>query len=234
VERAAAAAATSLAWYRSAHGLRSEIEIHTVLHWLRPRADMRVLDVGCGAGRVTIAIAPRVGSVTAVDISSASVEALRRYVAQHGLTNVAASVSDMNALDVPPGHYDRALAVQSLQHVPGKALRRDAVGRVFRALRPGGCFVTVNYRWGGMIAADKEGTHGDGRYRFAFAPTEIARLLRDAGFRRVSVGGCVNVPSRMERLAAISPRLLVRLDALLSRASLSRRMGLYLIATGTA
>jgi hypothetical protein len=38
----------------------------------------------------------------------------------------------------------------------------------------------------------------------------------------------------MERLAAVSPRLLVRLDALLSRASLSRRMGLYLIATSTA
>lgn len=48
-----------------------------------------VLDVGCGAGRFALSLAPRVRSVTAVDVSPAMLRALRRRGREAGITNVA-------------------------------------------------------------------------------------------------------------------------------------------------
>src|SRR5437867_2372810 len=98
VERGNATASKSLDWYRAAHGIRSDIEIQTVLSHLRLRPGLHVLDMGCGVGRITLAMAPRVRSVTAVDISPKNIEVLRRHASERGLTNITARVSDMNEL----------------------------------------------------------------------------------------------------------------------------------------
>ncbi|MGH7228417.1 MAG: class I SAM-dependent methyltransferase [Nitrospiraceae bacterium] len=232
VERGNATASRSLDWYRTTHGIRSDIEIQTVLSHLQLRPNFHVLDMGSGVGRITLAMAPRVQSVTAVDISPKNIEVLRRHASERGLTNITARASDMNELTLSGEQYDRAVAVQSIQHIPGAALRLDAVQRIRDALRPGGVFVMVNYRWGGMISDEKEGTHADGRYRYAYTPEEMQRSLRDAGFRRISVGGCINVPYRAEWIAKLAPWAFVRMDVYLSHIPLSCRSGKYLIATG--
>jgi FkbM family methyltransferase len=54
--------------------------------WLRP--ETRVLDVGAGAGRHVLSVAPRVQQVTAVEPSPAMREQLALGVAEAGLTNV--------------------------------------------------------------------------------------------------------------------------------------------------
>jgi len=108
------------------------------------------------------------------------------------------------------------------------------VRRIREALNPAGLFVTVNYRWGGSIADEKEGSHSDGRYRYSFTAEELRQLLSDAGFKWIKVGGCVNTPYRAERLVTLAPWAFVRLDAALSRLPVSCRTGHYVIASGRA
>jgi SAM-dependent methyltransferase len=234
IEAADASARTSLVWYRENHGVWSEIEVRTVLHHLRLRPEHGVLDVGCGAGRISLAIAPRVRSLTSVDISPGCIAALHASAAERGLRNIRGIASDLNDLETPPQSFDRAVAIEMLQHIPGAELRLDAVRRIRRALAPGGRFVTVNYRWGGMISDVKEGTHAEGRYRTAFTPDEITALLREAGFREIRVGGCVNTPYRLEPLVRRAPWLLMPLEVAFSHIALSARVGKYLIATALA
>lgn len=52
------------------------------------RSSSTVLDVGCGAGRFALSLAPRVRSVTAVDVSPAMLRALRHRGREAGISNV--------------------------------------------------------------------------------------------------------------------------------------------------
>ncbi len=95
---------------------------------LRPEFD--VVDLGCGIGRVSAAIAPRVRSVLGVDVSPAMIaEADRRCAA----ANVRfAIVEGSGLLPVPRGSADVVLAVDSfpylLQAGVAEAHLRDIAG----------------------------------------------------------------------------------------------------------
>lgn len=61
-----------------------------------------VLDVGAGTGRFTVALAPGVAAVTAVDPAERMLDVCRRQAAKLGLTNVALVHSKWEDADVEP------------------------------------------------------------------------------------------------------------------------------------
>lgn len=63
-----------------------------------------VLDVGAGTGRFTVAIAPRVAAVTAVDPAERMLDVCRRQATKLGLTNVALVHSKWEDAGVEPAH----------------------------------------------------------------------------------------------------------------------------------
>jgi SAM-dependent methyltransferase len=65
-------------------------------------ADSTVLDVGAGTGRHTLALAPNVARVTAVDPSPAMLGFLQEDVEAQALTNVTTVVAEWLAADVEP------------------------------------------------------------------------------------------------------------------------------------
>jgi SAM-dependent methyltransferase len=100
---------------------------------------MRVLEIGCGAGRVTRALAEVFGEVHAVDVSGEMVRLARRALA--GLPN--AFVYQNNGLDlsvVPPLDFDFAFSCIVFQHIPNLAVIESYVREVHRLLRPGALF----------------------------------------------------------------------------------------------
>lgn len=118
-----------------------------LLPHLRP--GLRLLDVGCGPGTVTLDLAARLdpGDVVGVDASPSVIEAAAKAAADAGTTNVTFLVGDAYALDVPDDSFDVVHAHQVLQHLsdPVAALRE-----MRRVTRPGGIVAVRDADYDGM------------------------------------------------------------------------------------
>lgn len=100
---------------------------------------MRVLEIGCGAGRLTRALGKLFGEVHAVDVSGEMVERARAAVAD--LPGV--HVYQNNGCDlsvIPPLEFDFAYSFIVFQHIPSRDIIENYVREVARLLRPGALF----------------------------------------------------------------------------------------------
>ena len=101
--------------------------------------DMRVLDFGCGAGRVTRALAKVFGEVHGVDISGEMVSIARNSLS--GFSNVHIHHSNGNDLEVLGDlFFDFAFAFSVFHHIPSKRAIADCIAEVGKHLRPGRLF----------------------------------------------------------------------------------------------
>ena len=114
------------------------------------RPGLSVLDIGCGPGTITADFAVRVapGRVTAVEQTEEALSLARAEVESRGLHNVAFTVSDVHALDLPDDTFDVVHAHQVLQHVadPVQALRE-----MRRVCVPGGVVAARDADYAGFI-----------------------------------------------------------------------------------
>jgi SAM-dependent methyltransferase len=173
----------------------------------------RVIDLGCGTGRVAVPLALRGDRVTAVDLSDPMLRATRDKAAAATVRVdcVRANLVELDGLR--NAAFDAALCLFStLGMVSGTDARQRVVGHAFRLLRPGGVFVLhVHSRWhhlrtaagrrwlltdasrrlrGRPDAGDWLMDHHDGRTGWAmhlFSRREAVGLLRAAGFAIVEV-----------------------------------------------
>jgi SAM-dependent methyltransferase len=105
----------------------------------RDPKQMRVLEIGCGAGRVTRALAEVFGEVHAVDVSGEMVALARQALAN----TPNAHVYQNNGMDlsvVPPLEFDFAFSCIVFQHIPSLAVIENYIREVHRLLRPGALF----------------------------------------------------------------------------------------------
>ncbi|OYW07756.1 MAG: hypothetical protein B7X34_10260 [Acidobacteriia bacterium 12-62-4] len=103
-----------------------------------PKA-MRVLEIGCGAARVTRALAGLFGEVHAVDISPEMVaqatKALENFPHAHVYQNNGTDLAV-----VPVAEFDFAFSTIVFQHIPSREVIENYVREVSRLLRPGALF----------------------------------------------------------------------------------------------
>jgi len=100
---------------------------------------MTVLEIGCGAGRVTHALAQTFGQVYGVDISGEMVRQARTALA--GLPNVHIFQNNGKDLDVLGStRFDFAFSSIVFQHIPSREVIESYVSAVRRRLRRGCLF----------------------------------------------------------------------------------------------
>jgi SAM-dependent methyltransferase len=134
----------------------------------------RVLDVGCGTGLLTAALAPFVGEVVAVDMSPARIALLR----DKRIANVEARCADIDG-DNPPwfGSFDLVVASCVCGALPSYP---TTMRRLARALRSGGVFA----QWDWLL--DDPDTDGDGltlaSVASAFEASGLTRVYIDHAF----------------------------------------------------
>jgi SAM-dependent methyltransferase len=118
------------------------------LPYLRP--GLRLLDVGCGPGAITLGLAELVqpGEVVGVDVQTSQVEDARRLAAERGVGNARFEVADVYRLPFPDGSFDAVFAHAVLMHLrePVRALQE-----MHRVLRPGGIAGLRDPDWGAEL-----------------------------------------------------------------------------------
>ena len=116
------------------------------------RSGERVVDIGCGSGKVPVVAAGFVapgGAAFGVD-ASAEMIALARQRAREANVEVDFRHAAMEDLPFPDESFDVVLSCQALHHVPRDA-KIQALTEMHRVLKPGGRLLLLDhgepYRW---------------------------------------------------------------------------------------
>ncbi len=131
-----------------AEGTREIVELLERHRCLDVPAGARVLDLGCGIGRIEVALAARVRSIVGIDVSEKMIAVATRRCA--GLSNVELRIASGRDLR---GHleasFDLVLASDSMPYLvqSGMALVDAHFAEVARVLRRGGAFVILNFSY---------------------------------------------------------------------------------------
>ena len=122
----------SLSGCRDAFGMLEEL--HPYL-----RADTKLLEIGCGIGRLLQFFAVLFDEVHGLDVSAEMVERGREFLAR--FPNAHLAVGDGRSLGVyDDASFDLVVSHHVFQHIPDKDVIRDYVREARRLLRPGGIF----------------------------------------------------------------------------------------------
>jgi ubiquinone/menaquinone biosynthesis C-methylase UbiE len=132
--------------------------------------DATVLDVGTGAGRIALALAPLCKRVVGVDREGDVIDEARRRAEASGIGNAEFVVADADVLDYA------ALVPEAPALVTAHLFLSDPlVARSARVLRPGGALAMVGFH----VDQWKETGRAS---RFAYDEERMRRVLEQEGF----------------------------------------------------
>ncbi|MGN6453191.1 MAG: bifunctional 2-polyprenyl-6-hydroxyphenol methylase/3-demethylubiquinol 3-O-methyltransferase UbiG, partial [Steroidobacteraceae bacterium] len=100
-----------------------------------PVAGRRVLDVGCGGGLLSEALARSGAQVCGIDLAPGMIEVARLHAAESGLAIDYRVASAEEVVQQQPGHFHVVTCMEMLEHVPDPAAMTATLARL---LAPGG------------------------------------------------------------------------------------------------
>ena len=173
------------------------------LEWIASRATLagaQVLDVGCGGGILSEALARRGAQVTAIDLADKPLREAELHLHESGLpVRYLRTSAEQHAAEAA-GTYDVVTCMELLEHVPEPT---STVAACAHLLKPGGqaFFSTINrnprsYLFA-VIGAEyvlgllPKGTHDYARF---IRPSELARAARASGLRVLEMTGLAYNP----------------------------------------
>jgi len=160
------------------------------LHWIDQHASLvgkRVLDVGCGGGILSEAMADLGAQVTGIDLSDKALKVAQLHLLESGRQVTYRKVAVEALAQEQPAHYDVVTCMEVLEHVPDPASQVAACGQL---VKPGGhvFFATINRNLKAFLFAIvgaeyvlgllPRGTH---EYAKLIKPSELSSMCRRAG-----------------------------------------------------
>ena len=163
-------------------------------------AEKKLLDIGCGGGLLTEAMAQRGALVTGIDMGEAPLEVARLHAESSGLTiDYRRTTAEQLAAEAPE-QFDVVTCLEMLEHVPDPA---QVINACFALVKPGGhvFFSTLNRTPKAYLMAVlgaeyvlrwlPRGTH---EYKKFIRPSELAAWSREAGLQVRDIAGIVYNP----------------------------------------
>ncbi|UZJ45255.1 bifunctional 2-polyprenyl-6-hydroxyphenol methylase/3-demethylubiquinol 3-O-methyltransferase UbiG [Marinimicrobium sp. C6131] len=165
-----------------------------------PVAGRKVLDVGCGGGILSEALAQRGAHVTGIDMGEAPLGVARLHARESGLNIDYRQMTAEALAEQEPGQYDIVTCLEMLEHVPDPA---SVIAACAALVKPGGhvYFSTINRNPKAYVFAIvgaeyvlkllPRGTHD---YRKFIRPSELSRWMRAAGLELKTLTGMTYNP----------------------------------------
>jgi 2-polyprenyl-6-hydroxyphenyl methylase / 3-demethylubiquinone-9 3-methyltransferase len=161
------------------------------LEWIQtlvPVKGLNVLDVGCGGGILSEAMARQgAAHVTGIDLAVKPLRVAQLHALEQGVTNITYREVATEALaQEAPGRFDVVTCMEMLEHVPKP---EDVVQAVSTLVKPGGWvfFSTLNRNPKSFLFAIVGAEHvlrllpkGTHDYAKFIKPSELAQAARDA------------------------------------------------------
>jgi 2-polyprenyl-6-hydroxyphenyl methylase / 3-demethylubiquinone-9 3-methyltransferase len=153
-----------------------------------------VLDLGCGGGFMSEALAARGAIVTAIDPAAGAISIAKRHAAAQGL-GIKYVVATGESVPLEDQSMDCVVCVDVLEHVADLNIVLDEVKRV---LKPGGMFLfdTINrtmlatlfvvYFGETILRLLPKGTHDPALF---IPPKQLRKLLEARGFTHIRMSG---------------------------------------------
>lgn len=175
------------------------------LRYVADRAPLdgaRVLDVGCGAGLLSEAMARAGARVSAIDLAPELVRIARLHALEGGVDVDYRVQAVEEAAAAEPASFDVVTCMEMIEHVPDAL---SVVRACAQALRPGGrLFVSTLNRTPAAFALAIVGAEyvarllprGTHQYRDFVRPSELAGWFRAAGLELEDVSGLAYLPWR--------------------------------------
>lgn len=155
----------------------------------------RIVDVGCGGGILSEALAEAGGEVLGIDMANELIAVARKHAEQGG-KNIEYRVVCAESLAAEmPGRFDIVTCMEMLEHVPDPV---SVVNAVCQLVKPGGTvfFSTLNRKLKAyllaVVAAEyvlnmiPRGTHD---YNTFIKPSELTAWVRKAGLQPLGMTG---------------------------------------------
>ena len=161
------------------------------LDWIAahlPLAGQKIVDVGCGGGILSEAMARRGANVLGIDLATKSLKVARLHALEAQVENIQYREIAVEALAAEqPRSFDAVTCMELLEHVPDPASVVDACARL---VKPGGWvfFSTIHRNLKSFALAILAAEHilqllpkGTHRYDRLIRPSELAGWCRAAG-----------------------------------------------------
>lgn len=163
-------------------------------------AGKTVLDVGCGGGILSEAMAHRGAEVTGIDMGEAPLKVAKLHGLESGVRVNYRRITVEDLADEMPAHFDLVTCMEMLEHVPDP---ESVVRACARLVKPGGqvFFSTLNrnpksYLFA-ILGAERmlklvpNGTHDFNKF---IRPAELGAWVRGAGLNLGEMTGLVYNP----------------------------------------
>lgn len=151
----------------------------------RELRELKVLELGCGIGRMTCQLAASFGEVWAADVSGEMIARAQGRFAH--LSNVHwVEIDGVSLAGIPDNYFELVFSIYVFQHVPSKQVISAAITNAYRKLKPGG-FLKVHTN--GLIKQEYEELEKDTWKGATFSEQEVRDLVSELGGQLISVLG---------------------------------------------